>query len=359
MDLLDTFETHIRGAVSSLAAEGVFTRQPNLQAISVDLGDDERQGDITSSVALALHRHTGLEPLLLAERIADRLRAIPDIASVEIGSPGFLNLTVASSAWAALLASLLAAGGDYGRSQEGGGRAIEIAFLPTDPGTPLPANFSRCSAVGDALANLLDFVGFRASRHYRLNGKGVAGMTVKLGNSAGLIVLGDLKACNDAARFGMLMHRAGAVLDLDLDLMSDPSNDNPLFRVQYAHARCWAIRQKASQTFPDLAGEGDWDISAFADEGARLILKRLALYPRKIDQAIRAGEPHWLALYLHELAGVLHSQYYRSLNAPHLRFIRDDDRLLTGARLAVVRGVETILKSGLALLGVSAPDEMR
>ena len=88
-------------------------------------------------------------------------------------------------------------------------------------------------------------------------------------------------------------------------------------------------------------------------------MKRLAQYPRLIEQAATAHEPHRVAFYLYELASEFHAQWNRGKDLPHLRFIRDDHGTLTRARLALVRGVETVLASGLTLLGVSAPDEMR
>jgi arginyl-tRNA synthetase len=167
---------------------------------------------------------------------------------------------------------------------------------------------------------------------------------------------------SDAVRFIMLMRKNDATLDFDLAKVVEQSKDNPVFYVQYAHARCRSIFQKALEAFPDLAAS-EYSASAplgdLDDEGELAIIKRIAQYPRLVEQAAHAHEPHRIAFYLYELASELHGQYNRGKDLPHLRFIRDDNRLLTGARLALVRGVETILKSGLALLGVSAPDEMR
>ena len=166
----------------------------------------------------------------------------------------------------------------------------------------------------------------------------------------------------DATRFIMLMRKNDATLDFDLAKVVEQSKDNPVFYVQYAHARCRSVFQKAYETFGDLA-ESEFSAAApldeLSDEGEQAILKRMAQYPRLIEQAAHAHEPHRIAFYLYELASELHAQYNRGRDMPHLRFIRDDNRLLTGARLALVRGVETILKSGLSLLGVSAPNEMR
>jgi len=166
----------------------------------------------------------------------------------------------------------------------------------------------------------------------------------------------------DAVRFMMLMRKNDATLDFDLARVIEKSKDNPVFYVQYGHARCRSVFRVARETFPDLADSEfgvDAALDLIDDEGEVAILKRIAQFPRLIEQAGAAHEPHRVAFYLYELASELHAQYNRGKDMPHLRFIRDDNRRLTGARLAFVRGIETVLASGLALLGVSAPDEMR
>jgi arginyl-tRNA synthetase len=96
-----------------------------------------------------------------------------------------------------------------------------------------------------------------------------------------------------------------------------------------------------------------------ADTGELSLIRRLALYPALVEGAARAHEPHRLAYYLYELAGEFHVHWNRGKDAPHLRFIIQNDPVLTLARLALVQGVVTVLASGLALLGVEAPQEMR
>jgi arginyl-tRNA synthetase len=88
-------------------------------------------------------------------------------------------------------------------------------------------------------------------------------------------------------------------------------------------------------------------------------MRRLALFPRLVEGAAPAHEPHRIAFYLYELASDFHAQWNRGMDAPHLRFIIQNDPLITLARLALVQGVVTVLASGLAMLGVDAPEEMR
>jgi arginyl-tRNA synthetase len=96
-----------------------------------------------------------------------------------------------------------------------------------------------------------------------------------------------------------------------------------------------------------------------SDEGELSLMRKLALYPRLIEAAAGAHEPHRVAFYLYELASEFHGQWTRGKDLPHLRFIIQNDPEMTKARLALVQGIVTILASGLALLGVEAPDEMR
>ncbi len=100
-------------------------------------------------------------------------------------------------------------------------------------------------------------------------------------------------------------------------------------------------------------------LDRLTDDGELAILRKLALYPRLIEAAAAAHEPHRVAFYLYELASEFHAQWTRGKDLPHLRFIIQNDPETTVARLALVQGIVTVLASGLALLGVEAPDEMR
>jgi arginyl-tRNA synthetase len=171
----------------------------------------------------------------------------------------------------------------------------------------------------------------------------------------------------DAVRFMMLYRKNDAVLDFDLAKVIEQSKDNPVFYVQYGHARGHSIFRNAAEALPDLPAEDAARTSYLSqaklerlDDPAELaLMRKLALYPRLIEAAALAHEPHRVAFYLYELASEFHAQWTRGTNAPHLRFIILDDPQLTVARLALVQGVVTVLALGLALLGVAAPREMR
>jgi arginyl-tRNA synthetase len=170
----------------------------------------------------------------------------------------------------------------------------------------------------------------------------------------------------DAVRFMMLYRKNDAVLDFDLAKVIEQSRDNPAFYVQYGHARGHSIFRNAREVIP-LPEETD--ARAVFLEGAAVerltdpaelgLLRQLALYPRMIEAAAVAHEPHRIAFYLYDLASEFHALWTRGRDLPYLRFIINNDAEITKARLALVQGVVSVLASGLAVLGVHAPDEMR
>jgi arginyl-tRNA synthetase len=172
---------------------------------------------------------------------------------------------------------------------------------------------------------------------------------------------------SDAVRFMMLFRKNDAVLDFDLAKVIEQSKDNPVFYVQYGHARGHSIFRNAREMLTDLPEDTEGRIAWLRDakverldDAAELGLARqLALYPRMIESAAVAHEPHRIAFYLYELASEFHALWTRGRDMPHLRFIITNDAELTKARLALVQSVVSVLASGLAVLGVTAPIEMR
>jgi arginyl-tRNA synthetase len=168
----------------------------------------------------------------------------------------------------------------------------------------------------------------------------------------------------DAVRFMMLFRKNDAVLDFDLAKVIEQSRDNPVFYVQYGHARGHSVFRNARAAFPDLPE----DVASLADGAAldRLsdpaelaLMRQIALYPRVVEAAALAHEPHRIAFYLFDLASEFHALWTLGNTASYLRFIIQNDRQVTVARLVLVSGVVTVLVSGLKLLGVGAPNEMR
>ncbi len=167
----------------------------------------------------------------------------------------------------------------------------------------------------------------------------------------------------DAVRFMMLYRKNDAPLDFDFASVTEQSKDNPVFYVQYAHARCASIFRNAKKDMPDLdlgekALQGA-DMGLLRDAGEGALIRKMAEFPRIIDAAARSHEPHRLAFFLFELASQLHSQWNKGRDFPDLRFIHQENAPLSLARLALVKAVSNIIASGLAIVGADAPDEMR
>jgi len=168
---------------------------------------------------------------------------------------------------------------------------------------------------------------------------------------------------SDAVRFMMLFRKNDATLDFDLAKVIEQSKDNAVFYVQYAHARGQSVKRQALAAFPDLdlsqGALAKADLGRLADPSEQDIVKRISQFPRIVDAAAQAHEPHRIAFYLYDLASDLHALWNKGKEASHLRFVMENDRELTLSRLALVQGVTGVIAAGLALLGVSAPDEMR
>ncbi len=167
----------------------------------------------------------------------------------------------------------------------------------------------------------------------------------------------------DAVRFMMIFRKNDATLDFDLAKVVEQSKDNPVFYVQYAHARCASIFRQAKEAFPDLdlspQALAQADLGLLTDEAEIGIVKMIAAYPRMIDAAASSHEPHRVAFFVHELASAFHSLWNKGKDSPQLRFVNQTDRKSTAARLAFVHAVRSVLASGLAVVGVTAPEEMR
>jgi arginyl-tRNA synthetase len=196
------------------------------------------------------------------------------------------------------------------------------------------------------------------------------GEPVKMSKRAGeFITLREVvdEVGRDAVRFMMLFRKNDAVLDFDLAKVIEQSRENPVFYVQYGHARGHSVFRNAREVIPDLPEEAearavflaDAAVERLTDPAELDLLRRLALYPRMMEAAAAAHEPHRIAFYLYDLASEFHALWTRGRDLPYLRFIITNDAEITKARLAMVQGVVSVLASGLAVLGVHAPDEMR
>ncbi|MFT6658297.1 arginine--tRNA ligase [Maritalea sp.] len=166
----------------------------------------------------------------------------------------------------------------------------------------------------------------------------------------------------DVVRFIMLFRRNEAPLDFDFDLVTQQTRDNPVFYVQYAHARACSAFRNAARDVPELDVSLDAlntaNLSLLSHPAELALLKVMGQFPRAIEAAAVAHEPHRVAFYVHELAGAFNAFWTKGKEEPKLRFVNHEDRTITLARLAMVNAVRQILRNGLSILGVSAPDEL-
>jgi arginyl-tRNA synthetase len=578
-DILD----RVRSATAEVLTGGV-----DQSRVTVEPPRDPAHGDIATNAAMVLAKDAGRKPRELAEAIADKLRADALVAKADVAGPGFINLTLKPTAWIAALRGAVQSGAQYGASDSGQGKLVNVEYVSANPTGPMHVGHGRGAVFGDALANLLACAGYKVTREYYINDAGAqvdqlarsAYLRYReaLGEDIGTIpeglypgdylkpvgvalaaqfkdaltkqpesewlpvvraqtiemmmatVRADLAALNinheeffseksltegsvdkvaetiewlrqrgyvyegrlpppkgapvedwedreqtlfrstefgddvdrplkksdgsytyfasdmayhrsklergfhslidvwgadhagyikrmqaavaalkgnsaaeldvkvvqlvkllragqpvtmskrsgefvtlrevvdevgrDAVRFMMLFRKNDAVLDFDLAKVIEQSRDNPVFYVQYGHARGQSIFRNARAAFPDLPEDVESlvevaELERLSDPAELALMRQIALYPRVVEAAATAHEPHRIAFYLFDLASEFHALYTLGNTKPHLRFIIQNDRQTTVARLVLVQGVVTVLSSGLALLGVEAPNEMR
>ncbi len=578
MDIFKTFRGHVESALAALVAAGTLPPGLDAAAVSVEPPRDPSHGDIATNAALVLAKRAGLKPRDLAAALAAHLAKVDGVEAVDVAGPGFLNLRLAPAAWQGMLAALLEAGPDYGRSDIGGGRAVNVEYVSANPTGPLHVGHSRGAVFGDALAALLAHVGYAVTREYYLNDAGAQVEVLArstylryreaLGEAVGeipsgfypgdyLVAVGEalaardggrwreapeaewLEACREAAlvamvaeieddlaalgirmdrfsserelvaagrvdevlatldgrgllytgvleppkgkqpgedwearpqtlfratdfgddvdrplrkangewtyfatdiayhldklergyedmidvwgadhggyvkrvgaavnavsggranldvkicqmvnlldggkpvkmskrsgtfvtlrdvvdavgkdvvRFIMLTRRNDAALDFDYAKVTEKSRDNPVFYVQYAHARICSVERNAAEAG---LGEGEANLGRLSNVDEIALIRTLAGWPRLLEAAAEAHEPHRLAFYLYDLAAAFHALWNRGNDEPGLRFLIAGDDELSRARLALLAGVKLVIASGLGVIGVTPLQEMR
>jgi arginyl-tRNA synthetase len=585
VDMLD----RVRRANDALIAAGVLPAGIDQSRITVEPPRDPTHGDMATNAAMVLAKDAGKKPRDLAQAIAEQLRTDRLMDSVEVAGPGFINITLKPAAWIETLRTAVRLGPHYGKSEVGGGTAVNVEYVSANPTGPMHIGHCRGAVFGDALANLLAFTGFKVTREYYVNDAGAqvdqlarsaylryrealgepigpipeglypgdylkpvgealaaeygpalkarpesewlppvrakaielmmaavrgdlaalgvnhdifyserslvgenadqvagtiewlrsrdyvyegrlpppkgapvedwedreqtlfrstafgddvdrplkksdgsytyfasdiayhrgklergfrtlidvwgadhggyikrmqaavaalsersaeldvkliqlvkllrAGEPVKMSKRAGdFVTLREVvdEVGRDAVRFMMLFRKNDAVLEFDLAKVIEQSRDNPVFYVQYGHARGQSVFRNARTPFPDLPADftdpavvDDAALERLSDPAELALMRRIALYPRIVEAASAAHEPHRIAFYLFDLASEFHALWTLGNSSPHLRFIIQNDPQMTVARLALVQGVVSVLASGLTLLGVGAPNEMR
>ncbi|MGO6971585.1 arginine--tRNA ligase [Rhizobium leguminosarum] len=191
------------------------------------------------------------------------------------------------------------------------------------------------------------------------------GEPVKMSKRSGdFVTLRDVveEVGRDSVRFMMLYRKNSEPLDFDFAKVTEQSKDNPVFYVQYAHARCMSVFRQAREAFPDLDVSPEnlaKTVAGIGDPAELQLVAKLAEFPRIVEAAAQSQEPHRVAFYLYDVASSFHAHWNKGKDQPELRFVNDKNRESSIARLGLVYAVASVLKSGLAITGTAAPDEMR
>jgi arginyl-tRNA synthetase len=563
-------------SLEALTSDGALPSGLDMKNVAVEPPRDAAHGDMATNAAMVLAKPAGLKPRDIAEALAGKLASDPRIETAEVAGPGFLNLRLSEATWRGVIASVLAAGDDYGRSAMGQGQKVNVEYVSANPTGPLHVGHTRGAVFGDALASLLDFAGHEVTREYYINDGGAQvdvlarsvylryleahGQEVafedgtypgdylievgealkdKMGDAyvgkpeadwlvpvrdyateammelirADLLQLGvrmdvfysekslygtgrieaaieDLKAKGliykgtleppkgktpedwepreqtlfkstdygddvdrpimksdgawtyfapdiayhydkvqrgfdalidvfgadhggyvkrmkaavsalsegrvpldikltqlvklyqngqpfkmskragtfvtlrdvvdlvgaDVTRFVMLTRKNDAPLDFDLDKVREQSKDNPVFYVQYAHARICSVQRKAAEA--GIAADAS-DLSAIAHPAEFALAAKLAEWPRLVEIAATSHEPHRVAFYLYDLASEFHGLWNKGNAEPALRFLQEGDPVASKAKLALIGAVQVVISNGLGILGVTPVEEMR
>ena len=584
MNLFNSFRDVIAAKLQEMVADGTLPAGLDYSRVGVEPPRDASHGDVTTNAAMVLAKQASQKPRDLAAALSERLATLDDVDAAEVAGPGFVNLRLGSAFWRARLVELLETGSAYGRSNIGAGEPVNVEYVSTNPTGPLHAGHGRGAVIGDALASLLEAVGYKVTREYYINdagaqvdalarsvhyryrealgadvgelpeglypgdyliptakalaeregskwreapeeewlepvrafavdammdmirddlraigieydvftseralveagavanvladleardlvyigtleppkgkapddwepraqtlfratrfgdevdrplkksdgswtyfatdiayhkdkfergfanmvdvwgadhggyikrmkaaveaateGKGKLdvmigqmvnltenGQPVRMSKRAGTFVtLRDVidQVGKDVFRFIMLTRKNDAQLDFDFAKVTEQSKDNPVFYVQYAHARICSVFRNVAEALPNLDASDDAlraaEIDRLSDAGEMDLIKRLAGWPAVVEGAALAHEPHRIAYYMYDLAGAFHTIWTRGRDEPALRFIEAAEPERTLARLALIRGIQFVIASGLSIFGVTPVDEMR
>ncbi|MDO5706854.1 MAG: DALR anticodon-binding domain-containing protein, partial [Paracoccus sp. (in: a-proteobacteria)] len=165
----------------------------------------------------------------------------------------------------------------------------------------------------------------------------------------------------DVTRFIMLTRKNDAALDFDFARVLEQSKDNPVWYVQYASARVHSVLRRAADmgVATDDAALAGADLSGLTHPAEVELMRKIAEWPRLVEHAARAHEPHRIAFFLYDIASDLHSLWNRGNDDLSLRFVQDGDKDTTATKIALARAVGVVISAGLAILGVAPAEEMR
>ena len=189
------------------------------------------------------------------------------------------------------------------------------------------------------------------------------GEPFKMSKRAGnFVMLRDLveEVGPDVTRFVMLTRKNDAALDFDFQKVLEQSRENPVFYVQYAHARIKSVIRKAEELDIDIADHAlsETNLTGLTHSSELSLIKKIAEWPRLVEVAARLYEPHRIAFYLFDLSSQLHAHWSKGSDNPDLRFLHNDNLVKTQSKIALARAVSIVISSGLAILGVKPAEKM-
>ena len=173
MNIFSTFQAQILSAVAALTAEGFLPSGLDTSKIAAEPPRDISHGDIATNVAMVLAKPAGLNPRLLAEKLIEKLTGAPDVASLSIAGPGFINVKLKADVWPRVLISVLIQREKFGHSDFGKSARVNVEYVSANPTGPLHVGHCRGAVFGDALASLLQATGFDVTREYYINDAGI------------------------------------------------------------------------------------------------------------------------------------------------------------------------------------------
>ena len=172
MNIFKDFQGILSKILGEMAGAGELPKDLDLAKVTVEPPRERAHGDMSTNAAMVLAKQAGRKPRDIAEALADRLEQVEDIVEVEVAGPGFVNWRLADAAWHTALKRILTAGQDFGASDVGGGRGVNVEYVSANPTGPLTVGHARGAIVGDVLANLLAKAGFNVTREYYTNDAG-------------------------------------------------------------------------------------------------------------------------------------------------------------------------------------------
>ena len=172
MNIFSLFEAEFESIVVSLQTAGTMASDIDTSRVVFELPRDASHGDLACNAAMVLAKQVGMKPRDLAGILATALGAIDGVTDVEIAGPGFLNLRVEPRLWTREIDAIIDAGTDYGRNDSGAGTPVNVEYVSANPTGPLHAAHARGAVLGDAMAGLLDFCGWKVTREYYINDAG-------------------------------------------------------------------------------------------------------------------------------------------------------------------------------------------